>query len=111
MENSWREYTRQPRTCHMQALRQVLSPHGTFNCPAYRGVGAARLGESDAYHDADSVAATSRSTAALLDRFDASQNCREVTCLYHETNWWLEARIEDGESLGELAEDRGDTFL
>ena len=111
MENSWREYTRQPKTCHMQALRQVLSPHGTFNCPAYRGVAAARLGGSDAYCDVDSVASTSNSTAALLDRFDASANCRDVTCLYHETNWWLEHRIEDGESLGAVTEDRGDTFL
>jgi phosphoglycolate phosphatase-like HAD superfamily hydrolase len=111
MENSWREYTRQPRTCHMQALRQVLSPHGTFNCPAYRGVSAARLGEADAYHDAASVTSTSQSTSSLLDRFDASVNCRDVTCLYHETNWWLEQRIEDGESLGPETEDRGDTFL
>ena len=30
-----------------------------------------------------------------MDRFDASHECREVTCLYNSTNWWLEKMIED----------------
>ena len=30
----------------------------------------------------------------FLDRFDASVECRAVTCLYHSTNWWLEELIE-----------------
>jgi hypothetical protein len=50
-EDSWRDLTKQPTTCHMQALRQVLTPLGTFNCPAYRGVDHARVGEKDAYKD------------------------------------------------------------
>jgi hypothetical protein len=113
MQNSWRDYTRQPQVCHMQALRQVLNPHGTFNCPAYRGVSYARIGEAHAYRDADSVRTTSATTAALLDNFDASQNCRDVTCLYNDTNWWLERLIESDEPLGEIAvaPDRRDTFL
>jgi hypothetical protein len=49
---SWREFTHQPRVCHMQALRQVLTPMGTFNCPAHRGVEKARIGGTDAYADA-----------------------------------------------------------
>jgi hypothetical protein len=39
MQGTWRDFTRQPRVCHMQMLRQVLTPLGTFNCPAHRGVG------------------------------------------------------------------------
>ena len=31
----------------------------------------------------------------LIDRFDASHECREVTCLYNGVNWWLEKMIED----------------
>ena len=42
-EGNWREFTRQPRTCHMQALRQVLTPMGLYNCPAHRGVEKARI--------------------------------------------------------------------
>ena len=113
MANSWRDYTRQPQVCHMQAMRQVLSPHGTFNCPAYRGVSYARIGDKDVYHSADSVREASGMTAALLDNFDASDNCKDVTCLYNDTNWWLERLIESGEDLDaiEVLPDRGDSFL
>jgi sulfatase maturation enzyme AslB (radical SAM superfamily) len=91
MAGNWRDFTRQPKVCHMQALRQVVTPLGTFNCPAHRGVEKARVGAKDAW--ADPAAATAR-TRDILDRFDASTECREVTCLYHGTNWWIESLIE-----------------
>ena len=31
----------------------------------------------------------------ILDRFDASHECREVTCLYNGVNWWLEKLVHD----------------
>lgn len=112
-EDSWRDYTDQPQVCHMQALRQVLTPHGTFNCPAYRGVSYARLGEKDAYRDEASVGSTSALTAALLDNFDASERCADVTCLYNQTNWWLEKLIDSDEDLDSipLSPERHDSFL
>ena len=30
MAGTWRDYTKQPKVCHMQMLRQVLTPLGTF---------------------------------------------------------------------------------
>ncbi|MCB9869435.1 MAG: radical SAM protein [Planctomycetes bacterium] len=112
-EDRWRNLTAQPRTCHMQALRQVVTPIGTFNCPAYRGVGYAQLGEKDAYKDPETARTTAERTKALLDGFDASHNCREVTCLYHATNWWMEGLIHSDADLDaiEAAEDRRDFFL
>ena len=92
---TWRDLTRQPRTCHMQALRQVLTPLGLFNCPAHRGAPKAKIAGKDAYADATAVARTTAATAAILDRFDASHECAEVTCLYHGANWWLEHAIAD----------------
>ena len=53
-EGNWEEFTRQPRTCHMQALRQVLTPTGLFNCPAHRGVAKARIAGPTAYLDPES---------------------------------------------------------
>jgi MoaA/NifB/PqqE/SkfB family radical SAM enzyme len=94
-EGSWREFTHQPRVCHMQALRQVLTPMGTFNCPAHRGVEKARIGGSDAYADAAMAQLTTGQLGDLMDRFDASHECRDVTCLYNGVNWWLEKMIED----------------
>lgn len=109
---TWRELTHQPRTCHMQALRQVLSPLGLWNCPAHRGVPKARIDGRQAYAGAQRAAATQARVGEMLGRFDASTECREVTCLYHETNWWIEQAIEDPRGLTDAAlPDAGDAFL
>jgi hypothetical protein len=110
---NWEELTRQPRTCHMQALRQVLTPLGLYNCPAHRGVPRARIAGRDAFADAERARGTAQELAGLLDRFDASQECREVTCLYNGVNWWLEKMIEDPREQLELApgDERLDHFL
>jgi hypothetical protein len=110
---SWLEMTRQPRTCHMQALRQVLSPLGLYNCPAHRGVAKARIAGADAYKDAAAARATGQQQLRILDEFDASHECRAVTCLYNGANWWLEKQISSPGSDAEtgLAEERLDWFL
>jgi len=91
LDGSWRDYTRQPRECHMQALRQVISPLGTYNCPAHRGVPKARIGGKAAWSGtaAEGVAGTAR----VLDEFDASRECAEVTCLYNPVNHFLEGMV------------------
>ena len=110
---NWAELTRQPRTCHMQALRQVLTPMGLYNCPAHRGVERARITGRDAFADAERARSTGFELAALLERFDASQECREVTCLYNGVNWWLEKMIEDPREDVEIlpGDERLDHFL
>lgn len=90
MSGTWRDYTEQPRVCHMQMLRQVVTPLGTYNCPAHRGVAKARLGGKDLWAV---PAAGQHDTARLLGGFDAAAECREVTCLYNGTNWWLEELV------------------
>ncbi len=112
-EGTWEAYTHQPRVCHMQALRQVLTPTGLYNCPAHRGVGKARIGERWAFFDADNASETGGHLADLLDRFDASHECREVTCLYNDVNWWLDRMIEDPRAEGvlEAGPERADYFL
>jgi wyosine [tRNA(Phe)-imidazoG37] synthetase (radical SAM superfamily) len=112
-EGSWRDYTRQPRTCHMQALRQVLTPMGTYNCPAHRGVEKARVAGADAFANEEQARATGTQLSALMDRFDASRECAEVTCLYNGVNWWLEKLAQDPqqEVALEPGDERGDFFL
>ena len=112
-EGSWREFTRQPRTCHMQALRQVLTPTGLFNCPAHRGVQKARIAGPTAFKDADSAGATGAELTRILDGFDATHECREVTCLYNGVNWWIEKLVQDPtvDVQGEVDEERFDYFL
>lgn len=110
-QGNWKDFTSQPRTCHMQALRQVLTPTGLYNCPAHRGVAKARIAERSAYRDDGEAAATGHRLGAILDRFDASRECREVTCLYNGVNWWLEKMIEDPRGDFELGPEREDFFL
>lgn len=106
----WSEYTRQPTTCHMQALRQVLTPTGLFNCPAHRGVAKARIAAANGFATPTEAVATTARLATILDEFDASHECREVTCLYNKVNWWLEELIDSDESLTPSVE-REDYFL
>lgn len=112
-QGTWESFTNQPKVCHMQAFRQVLSPLGLYNCPAHRGVEKALIAGQDAYADADKVKATQANTAAILDRFDASKNCSEVTCLYNSANWFIDEAIRGERDLSESDElpDRMDYFL
>jgi pyruvate-formate lyase-activating enzyme len=112
-EGSWQDYTKQPRVCHMQALRQVLTPMGTYNCPAHRGVEKAQVAGKDAYADAAMARLTGGQLTDLMDRFDASRECAEVTCLYNGVNWWLEKLIEDPHEDTPIdpGEERSDFFL
>ena len=110
---SWRSLTRQPRTCHMQALRQVVSPLGLYNCPAHRGVAKARIAGPDAYKDDATAQQTGQHLLRILDDFDASHECREVTCLYNGVNWWIEKLVAnpDHSLESEIGEERLDWFL
>ncbi|MHC5010064.1 MAG: radical SAM protein [Planctomycetota bacterium] len=108
---NWRDATRQPSTCHMQRFRQVLSPLGLYNCPAHRGVEKARIAGRDAHAGPEAADATGRATAAILDRFDASVECRDVTCLYNETNWWIEKAVEDERGGADLESAPGEDYF
>lgn len=110
MSGTWRDYTDQPKVCHMQLLRQVATPLGTFNCPAHRGVAKAKLGDKDLWAVPPKG---QHETARLLDSFDAHVECSQVTCLYNSTNWWLEELVEASADLPEEAPgaERRDWFL
>lgn len=111
-QGTWASWTRQPQMCHMQGLRQVLSPLGLWNCPAHRGVEKARIASKTAYAEETSLRATADATASMLETFDARAECAEVTCLYHAANWWIEAAIEDPRADWPPAEIPGeDAFL
>ncbi len=114
LENgTYRNYTDQPVHCHMQYFRQVLSPLGLFNCPVYRHVEQAQLGEKHAYADTPSTAATQKSTLKLIETFNAHDECKEVTCLYNHVNWFVEDLIRNPEKLDALqpSQEREDWFL
>ncbi|MCB9898663.1 MAG: radical SAM protein [Planctomycetes bacterium] len=111
-KGDWKDYTHQPKVCHMQALRQVMTPTGLFNCPAHRGVEKARVAQVGSFKDEETAQETTENLAGLLDRFDASHECREVTCLYNGVNWWLDGLIEAADEPAlEASPEREDFFL
>ena len=97
-----RDYTRQPRNCHMSFFHGVLSPLGAFICPVYRSVEKARIGDKDAYATEDSANMARRKTAEVIRDFNAAHECRNVTCLYNSANWLVEKLIENPKALEEL---------
>lgn len=114
LENgSYKDYTDQPKNCHMQFFRQVLSPLGIFNCPVYRHVPQAEIGAKHGYATPEDMLESQRSTLKLIETFDASTECREVTCLYNHVNWYIEGLIDHPERLDQLehSQDRRDYFL
>jgi len=99
------KFGQQPKQCHMQFFRQVLSPLGTYNCPVYRNQPHGALGNKNAYADAPAFDVTRRSVAQRIDNFNATTTCAEVTCLYNNANWWIEELIANPHQLDMLAED------
>lgn len=110
---SYRDYTHQPVNCHMQYFRQVLSPLGLFNCPVYRNVPQAIIGDKHAYSDKPGFEASVHGTLRLIETFNARTECAHVTCLYNSANWFIEELIRHPERLDQLtaSEDRQDYFL
>lgn len=109
----WQSYTKQPGRCHMQFFRQVLTPHGVFNCPAYRSVPKARITHAGGYRDGEQVKKTLIKVGNIIQRFDAAHECKEVTCLYNSTNWWIQDMIDHPEKIDAISPsaDRKDYFL
>lgn len=112
-QKTWETYTKQPKRCHMQALRQVLTPQGLFHCPGYRGVPAARIAGPEAYCDKETAEKTTCSTIDTIKQFDASEQCANVTCLYNATNWWLQDLIDHPEKFDQVqaTDETTDFFL
>lgn len=112
-DGSWKKYGNQPHICHMQAIRQVLSPNGLFNCPSHRDTEKAHIANRNAFSDKSKLDETQNAMAFILDNFDASKECSEVTCIYNQVNWWIKRAIDGNVDLVKLEsiQDYGDFFF
>jgi MoaA/NifB/PqqE/SkfB family radical SAM enzyme len=89
----------QPRECHMQRFRHVVTPGGIYACPAHRGNRDSRFADGRGYATPEAFLETARAAELQIQRFNAAAECRDVTCIYSEANWWLEDLIEAGGPL------------
>jgi len=102
---------RQPKKCHMQFYRTVVSPFGIYHCPAFRGVEIAKIAEKDGYLTDSKFKQSLKRVAKSILAFDAEQECKEVGCFYNETNWWLETFIQSKENVHEIPKVEDDNFF
>jgi hypothetical protein len=102
---------RQPKRCHIQFFRTVVTPFGIFHCPAFRGVEVARIGESEGYLSGPKFKETLKTTAQSIITFDAEGECKEVGCFYNRTNWWLEEFIRSKRDIDEVEKVEDDNFF
>jgi MoaA/NifB/PqqE/SkfB family radical SAM enzyme len=102
---------RQPKRCHMQYFRTVVTPFGIFHCPAFRGVEEARIGEPDGYLSETKFKESLKRAAQSILTFDAEEECKDVGCFYNRTNWWLEAFIHSNEDVLNLEKVEDDNFF
>jgi MoaA/NifB/PqqE/SkfB family radical SAM enzyme len=102
---------RQPKRCHMQFFRTVVTPFGIFHCPAFRGVEEARIGEPEGYLSETELKESLKRTTKSILTFDAEEECKDVGCFYNRTNWWLEEFIHSEEDIHELEKVENDNFF
>ncbi len=102
---------KQPKRCHMQFFRTVVTPFGIFHCPAFRGVEEARIGESGGYLSERKLEETLKRTATSILTFDAEEECKDVGCFYNRTNWWLEEFIHSKEEVRQIEKIEDDNFF
>ena len=78
-----------------------------------RHVPQAQIGGKHAYASMQGLRQAMGDTLKLIDTFDASDECKDVTCLYNHANWFIEDLINHPEKLAQLpaTADRQDYFL
>jgi len=101
----------QPKKCHMQFFRTVVSPFGIYHCPAFRGVDIAKISEKDGYLTDKKFKQSLNRMARSIETFGAATECKDVGCFYNETNWWLETFIQSKENVHDIEKVEDDNFF
>jgi wyosine [tRNA(Phe)-imidazoG37] synthetase (radical SAM superfamily) len=104
---------KQPKTCHAQFFRLSVCPDGVFNCTLWRGFEMSYLIDTQQEVNARFFEKLGDSLLGHLENFDASKECGEVSCIYHDFNWFIEEMINHPEKIKylEKTEDFYDYFL
>lgn len=102
---------KQPRTCHMQFFRTVMTPVGVYHCPAFRGIDKARVAGPLGYLDHDSFTQTADRLEESIGSFDAEKECGEVACFYHHVNWWVDELVSADSSPADIEPLEDDNFF
>ncbi|MBU1726469.1 MAG: radical SAM protein [Candidatus Omnitrophica bacterium] len=92
----------QPKTCHIQFFRLAVCPDGIFNCTLWRGFDISRICGTKEEIDEGYFAVLRKNLLEIIESFDASNKCSEVSCIYNDFNWFVEDIINNPEKLKTL---------
>jgi hypothetical protein len=101
----------QPGRCHMRLFRQVVTPIGVYGCPVYRANAKDQIGAASGYASVAGLLRMRRRVFELREKFNATHECRNVSCLYNSANWWLETLDTNVPPLAPTDELRSDSFF
>ncbi len=113
LENQNERLRIQPKVCHSNFFRMVVTPDGIFSCPVWRGFKMVQLTPHDQNFSEDYNEYFNKNRIRILEGLDASKECAKVTCIYNDLNWFIEDLIQNPEKLKalQLAADTQDYFL
>lgn len=92
----------QPKVCHSNFFRVVVTPDGIFSCPVWRGFEMVQMTPHDQDFSADYGEYFNKNRARVVNQFDASKGCSHVTCIYNDLNWFIEDLINNPEKVKTL---------
>lgn len=93
---------KQPKICHAQFFRLVVTPKGIFHCPAWRGFTKAYLIDAKRKVTQMYYKELRNKLHERLENFNATQECSKVSCIYNDFNWFIEGLIRDPDKLANL---------
>lgn len=111
LKRETRRIKRQPRRCHMQFFRTVVSPAGIFHCPAFRGIEKGKIAEKDGYCGRREFDKSLKSTEESILKFNAEEECQVVGCFYNHANWLLEDIIHSKKDVNDIPAVEDDNFF
>lgn len=103
----------QPKVCHAQAFRLVVTPAGIFQCSLWRGFDNAKIIDTNQKITDDYYKKLHQNRAKMINNFNAKEICKDVACLYAPLNYWIDSLADSPEKLKELkpVDDFDDYFL
>ena len=62
----------------------------------------AKISDNNGFSTKSKFDSTKFKIAQTINEFDATENCKKVTCLYNTANWFIEDLIQNIHKLDEL---------
>jgi len=105
------DFMSQPKHCHIQVFKHILTPSGIYHCSAYRGFEKAKIGEHEGVINKKYLGKTILDNYRNLINFNPEKQCRGVVCFRNRANRWIEDFIESGRSVNEIKACEDDNFF